>query len=175
MLEYFPRRSRLSFQVDLFPAAGPLPADLEAVAERDKDIRYSSRTRAATTTLKKMHDLRHDINTLWEALPEELRALPTAQRLYAFGCVTTMDIVQLVYLPDDGQGHTKDYEFSRATMLARWAQGLADARATLAASPWLAPMPPELGARSFDVLRELRAQRRQVSPISTNTSRSCSR
>ncbi len=57
VLEYVPRRSRLTFQVDLFHAAGPLPADLEAVAERDKDIRYSSRTRASTTTFKTTHDV----------------------------------------------------------------------------------------------------------------------
>ncbi len=38
----------------------------------------------------------------------------------------------------------------------RWAQGLKDARATLDASPWLAPMPAELGARSFDVTGEQR-------------------
>jgi NTE family protein len=41
-------------------------------------------------------------------------------------------------------------------MEERWEQGLADARMTLAASPWLAPMPPELGARSFDVTAEHR-------------------
>ncbi len=78
-----------------------------------------------------------------------------------------MDIVQLIYLPDDEQGHSKDYEFSRKTMQARWADGLADARATLAASPWLEPMPPETGARTFDVLRQLREQRRPGLPIST--------
>jgi NTE family protein len=153
VLEHIPRRSRLTFQVDVFPASGPVPRDLEDVSQRDKDIRYSSRTRAATDTFRVMHDVRHNINTLWEKLPEELRQTPEAQLLYHFGCVTTMDIVELIYHPADDQGHTKDYEFSRATMLARWAQGVADAATTLAASPWLAPMPPELGARTFDVLR----------------------
>jgi NTE family protein len=167
VLEYVPRRSRLTFQVDLFHAAGALPANLEEVAEREKDIRYSSRTRTGTETFRTMHDVRHDINMLWDALPPELRARPEAQRLYRFGCVTTMDIVQLIYFPDDGQGHSKDYEFSRTTMQARWADGLADARATLAASPWLEPMPPEIGARTFDVLRDLREQRRRALPIST--------
>jgi NTE family protein len=38
-------------------------------------------------------------------------------------------------------------------MRSRWAQGLSDAQTTLLASPWLAPMPPEVGARTFDVLR----------------------
>jgi NTE family protein len=147
-----PRRSRLTFQVDLFPARGTLPTSLEEVAEREKDIRYSSRTRAATNQLRLMHDVRHNINMLWDKLPEELRATPEAQYLYSFGCVTTMDIVQLIYRPDDAQGHTKDYEFSRRTMDARWQQGFSDAMTTLCASPWLAPMPPDLGARTFDVL-----------------------
>jgi NTE family protein len=154
VIEYVPRRSRLIFQVDLFHARGRLPTDLEEVAERDKDIRYSSRTRAATDMLRRMHDVRHNINNLWEQLPEHLRQTPEAKFLYNFGCVTTMDIVQLIYRPTDIQGQSKDYEFSRATMEARWAQGLADAQATLAAAPWLAPMPPDVGARTFDVLRE---------------------
>jgi NTE family protein len=104
-----------------------------------------------------MHDVRHNINNLWDRLPADLRETPEAKFLYNFGCVTTMDIVQLIYRPTEVQGHAKDYEFSRATMRARWARGLSDAQTTLLASPWLAPMPPELGARTFDVLREIPA------------------
>jgi NTE family protein len=156
VVEYYPRRSRLTFQVDVFHTSGPAPADMEQVAEREKDIRYSSRTRTATDRLHLLHDIRHNINTLWEALPEDLRALPAARFLADWACVTTMDIVQLIYRPEEPQGGCKDYEFSRATMRARWLQGLADARATLAASPWLAPMPPQLGARTFDVLQRRR-------------------
>jgi NTE family protein len=88
-------------------------------------------------------------------LPENLRKTPEAKFLCNFDCLTTMDIVQLIYRPTDGQGHWKDYEFSRATTHARWAQSLADARTTLLASPWLAPMPPEIGAGTFDVLKDL--------------------
>jgi NTE family protein len=153
VIEQVPRRSRLIFQVDLFQARGRLPTDLDEVTEREKDIRYSSRTRAATEMLRRTHDVRHNINSLWEQLPEHLRQTPEAKFLYNFGCVTTMDIVQLIYRPTDVQGPAKNYEFSRATMEARWAEGLADARATLLVAPWLTPMPPEVGARTFDVLR----------------------
>lgn len=152
MLEHIPRRSRLSFQVDLFPAHGNLPADLGAVGEREKDIRYSSRTRAGTDLLRRQHDIRHNINSLFDKLPDDLKNAPEAQFLYNFGCVTTMDIVQIVYQPPQTPGASKDYEFSRETMLARWDQGRRDAEITLMASPWLAPMPEELGARTFDVL-----------------------
>jgi len=152
VLAKMPRRSRLTFQVDVFHARGPVPTTLAEVSEREKDIRYSSRTRAATDTMRAMHDVRHNINTLWDKLPQELRDTPEGRFLYNFGCVTTMDIAQLIYRPAQSQGEAKTYEFSRATMEERWAQGRADAQATLAASPWLAPMPPELGARTFDVL-----------------------
>jgi hypothetical protein len=70
--------------------------------------------------------------------------------------VTTMDMVGLIDRLREVQGHARDCEFSRRTMDARWARGRADAETTLRASPWLAPMPPKLGARTFDVLTEAR-------------------
>ena len=151
VIEYYPRRSHLIFQVDLFPARGALPKNLNEVGERDKDIRYSSRTRAVTDRLRREHDLRHSINMLWEKLPDDLRNGPETALLDEFRCVTTMDIVELIYRPEHALGQSKDYEFDRQTMETRWAQGLSDARETLVAAPWLEPMPSEVGARTFDV------------------------
>ena len=155
VIERIPRLGRLIFQVDLFHALGRQPTDLEEVSEREKDIRYSSRTRAVTDMFRAMHDVRHNINSLWDRLPGNLRKTPEGKFLYDFGCVTTMDIVELIYRPTNAQGHAKDYDFSRTTMRMRWAQGLSDAQRTLSASPWLAPMPPEVGARTFDVLKDV--------------------
>jgi NTE family protein len=154
VLECIPRRSRLTFQVDLFNARGIRPANLDEVGEREKDIRYASKTRAITELFRMIHDVRHNYNNLWDRLPDDLRNTPEAKFLYEFGCVTTMDIVELIYRPSDPQGAAKDYEFSRAMMRTRWEQGLSDATAALRASPWLAPVPPEVGARTFDVFAE---------------------
>jgi len=151
VIEYYPRRSHLIFQVDLFPARGALPKNLNDVGERDKDIRYSSRTRAVTDRLRREHDLRHSMNMLWEKLPDDLRSGPEAALLDQFRCVTTMDIVELIYRPEHALGQSKDYEFDRPTMQTRWEQGLSDARETLMAAPWLEPMSPEVGARTFDI------------------------
>jgi NTE family protein len=41
-------------------------------------------------------------------------------------------------------------------MADRWEAGRMDAEVTLAAAPWLAPMPPDVGARTFDVLGDQR-------------------
>ena len=95
---------------------------------------------------------RHAINELHKLLPPDLLSTEQAKRLYELGCVTEMDIVQLVYRPVEPQGASKDYEFSRSSMEKRWQQGISDARTVLHASPWLAPMPKELGVRVFDVM-----------------------
>ena len=160
MVDYYPRRSRLIFQVDLFPArARQWPTNLDEVHERDKDIRYSSRTRLTTSMLREKHDVRHAINELDKLLPPEIASSEQAKRLRKHGCVTTMDIVQMIYRPDEPQGSWKDFEFSRPTMASRWQQGLADARATVQAAPWLAPMPSELGVRVFDVMHDMLTQK----------------
>jgi NTE family protein len=164
MVDYYPRRSRVIFQVDVFPAHGRLPANLDEVNEREKDIRYSSRTRLTTNTLREKHDVRHAINELHKLLPPDIANTEQAKRLYEHGCVTEMDIVQLIYRPIEPQGALKDFEFSRSTMEARWQQGLSDARSTLHASPWLAPMPRELGVRVFDVMHDVLAGHPKPAP-----------
>jgi NTE family protein len=155
VLDYSPRRSRLTFQVDVFQARGQVPTNLEEVNEREKDIRFSSRTRITTETFRQRHEVRHAINELMEVLPPEIRNTEQAKRLWELGCVTEMDITQLIYRPHEPQGHHKDYEFSRATMKRRWRRGLEDAHTTLLAAPWLAPIPENVGVRVFDVMHDI--------------------
>jgi Patatin phospholipase len=76
---------------------------------------------------------------------------------YAYGCVT--DIARLIYRPMEPLSAFKDLEFSRSTMAARWKQGLSDVPIALQASPWLAPMPKELGVRVFDLMHDILAGR----------------
>jgi NTE family protein len=114
--------------------------------------------------MRERHDVRRAINELHKVLPPELANTEQARRLYEHGCVTQMDIVQLIYRPMNPQGAFKDFEFSRPTMQARWEQGLADARTTLRASPWLAPMPTELGVRVFDVVHDILTGRDTAAP-----------
>ena len=52
VLDYSPRRSRLTFQVDMFQAQGQLPTNLDEVTEREKDIRYSSRTQICSNAFR---------------------------------------------------------------------------------------------------------------------------
>ena len=58
MLDNRPHQDTLAFQVDLWSADGELPRNLQEAEVRQKEIRYSSRTRAATNQFKYAQMLR---------------------------------------------------------------------------------------------------------------------
>lgn len=150
------REPMLAFQIDLFPARGKVPTTLDEVAEREKDIRFSSRTRSNTSRAAERQELRGQIQAFLGRLPDELATDPVVQHLRELGCPKLVDIVHLIYRPPVPQGSAKDYEFTRATMRQRWQQGHADTSATLSAAPWRdAPKPLET-VRVFDELALLK-------------------
>ena len=63
-------RDLLIFQVDLFSARGELPETLLEAAEREKDIRFSSRTRMNTDKNRQIHNARKAVRDLISKLPE---------------------------------------------------------------------------------------------------------
>jgi NTE family protein len=150
-MDHEPRKNSLVFQVDLFPAKGKTPTTLDEVAERDKDIRYSSRTRWASTEGAKQQNLRRRALAFLSRLPVELRADPVAKQLEAFACPARIDLVHLIYRPEQPQGSQKDYQFDRPSYERRWQEGQEDAAQAAASAPWVAPYPEGVGMRSFDV------------------------
>jgi NTE family protein len=146
-----PRQSSLIFQVDLFPARGLPPTTLDEVSEREKDIRYSSRTRTGTQDAGERQNMRRQVREFLQRLPPELLDDPVTASLRDFACAAQIDVVHLIYRPKVPQGSQKDYQFDTGTMAARWEQGLADARRTLEAAPWEVPAPADVGFRTFDV------------------------
>ena len=54
VVEQGPRQDTLAFQVDLWSAHGEVPGNLAEVATRQKEIQYSSRTRANTDQFKRV-------------------------------------------------------------------------------------------------------------------------
>ena len=71
----------LVFQVDLFPAKGDMPHTIMDVASREKDIRYSSRTRQVTDQLMRLRQEREIIRKVLKKLPDELEDDPDVSRL----------------------------------------------------------------------------------------------
>jgi NTE family protein len=131
VLSNSPMRDTLAFQVDLWPARGPLPNTLEEVAERQKDIQYSSRTRLVTDNLKRNIKLREDLQRVLALLPEHQRNAPELAEIRRDAVIPAINVVNLIYESKNYERHTKDYEFGSEAMREHWASGLADVRASL--------------------------------------------
>ena len=154
VLDSQPRLDTLAFQVDLWNARGELPRDLNEADVRQKEIRFSSRTRAGTDQFKKMQGLRRAVGKLLAQLPKELRKEPHVEMLAQEADDKVFNIIQMIYHARQYEGNTKDYEFSRRTMEEHWQSGYNDAVRTLRHPEVLQrPDTPE-GVRTFDLARD---------------------
>ncbi|WP_225771924.1 patatin-like phospholipase family protein [Inquilinus sp. Marseille-Q2685] len=149
-----PRRDTLAFQVDLWSAKGRLPDDLMEVNSRQKDIQYSSRTRAITAYMLQMQRMRQALQRVMERLPEEAKKDPEMQAIAELACHRAYNIVHLIYQSKAYEGHSKDYEFGLDAMREHWQSGLDDIRRTLADPRRLDRPAPEVGVVTHDVHRQ---------------------
>jgi NTE family protein len=131
VFEHEQRQDTLAFQVDLWSARGEFPGDLAEVTTRQKEIQYSSRTRASTDQFKRYQKLRCALASLLEKLPADLKASEEAELLRSVANRKVYNIVHLIYRSKHYEGHSKDYEFSRLTMEEHWRAGYHDAVRTL--------------------------------------------
>lgn len=119
------RADLLVFQVDLFPARGELPVTIMDVYSREKDIRYSSRTRQVTDQLIRLRTEREAIRKVLDKLPPELKQDEDVARLAEMAAEYAVNVVHLIYRKHGWEGGARDFEFSRATMEHHWTEGLA--------------------------------------------------
>lgn len=130
-------RDLLIFQIDLFSARGDLPQTLMDAAEREKDIRYSSRTRMNTDKAKKVHDARLALRALIAKLPDGLKNDPLVTTLNEAAKENTVTVVHLIYRSKSHEASSKDYDFSRLAMTEHWTAGERDVYASMAHPEWL--------------------------------------
>jgi NTE family protein len=147
-----PRLSALILQVDLFSARGDLPLNLDQVLEREKDIRYSSKTRFNTNRIRELEAFRQALGRLLKKMPAKLRNDPDYLRL-APQCVDNREItiVHLINRRFKDSTNAKDYEFSRASMQRLWEAGLDDVRLSCSHRRWQEAQQIESGVRVFDL------------------------
>ncbi|XAH22680.1 patatin-like phospholipase family protein [Xylophilus sp. GW821-FHT01B05] len=145
------KRRRLVFQVDLFAATGPLPTTLAEVTEREKDIRFSSRTRMNTNNELDMQVITQAAKRLLAKLPPALRDDPDLQALTRMRCESAVDVVHLIYRSKHYESQSKDYEFSRLSMQEHWDTGRADMSHTLHDPRWTGHERSASGVHVFDL------------------------
>jgi NTE family protein len=155
VLDDSPTLNAFILQIDLFSARGELPANLDEVLEREKDIRYSSKTRFNTTRVQQMETLRQALTRLLEKLPPQLREDADYQLLQtALGERREVTIAQLINRRFAHSANSKDYEFSRSTVRELWQCGLDDVRRAREGGTWPeATQEVESGVRVIDLSR----------------------
>jgi NTE family protein len=155
VIESNPRRQdTLAFQVDLWSATGQLPRNLAEVATRQKEIQFSSRTRASTDQFKNVHRVQRGLAALLRRLPANIEEDDDLKILKEVASDKVYNIVQLIYRAKNYEGHSKDYEFSRLSMQDHWRAGYHDALRTLR-HPEVLTRPTSLnGVFTFDLERD---------------------
>ena len=127
----------LIFQVDLFSARGPLPVSLLEAAEREKDIRFSSRTRMNTDKNRQIHNARMALRELIDKLPEHLKNDPSLDILRKVSKENTVTVVHLIYRSKNYESSSKDYDFSHVGMVEHWGAGVRDVHLSMRHKEWL--------------------------------------
>ena len=130
-------RDLLIFQVDLFSARGPLPVSLLEAAEREKDIRFSSRTRMNTDKNRQIHNARMAVRDLIGKLPDYLKNDPSVELLREASRENTVTVVHLIYRSKNYESSSKDYDFSRVGMVEHWGAGERDVHLSMRHKDWL--------------------------------------
>lgn len=156
VLDMRPKDKLLVFQVDLFSARGKMPANLAGVQQRQKDILYSSRTRYTGDMAAKVANTGKAIRDLLLKLPKHLKDDAAVRQLAEAMRTAPTDIVHLIYRQPSYELESKDYEFSRASVLEHWQAGQSDLRDTIANPEWLKSSGLDDGVTQYDLTRHSR-------------------
>jgi NTE family protein len=130
-------RDLLIFQIDLFSARGALPETLLEAAEREKDIRFSSRTRMNTDKNRQIHNARRAVRDLIGKLPDYLKDDPSVELLREASKENTVTVVHLIYKSKNYESSSKDYDFSHVGMVEHWGAGARDVHLSMRHKDWL--------------------------------------
>ena len=159
-LEYVldpPREDMVIFQIDLFSAKGCMPKTLFDITQREKEIRYSSRTRLNTDIFRELQTIRRAIRRLRGTIPEELCDNPDWRLLDGVSCNAAVTILLLIHRRAAYWTQSNDYEFSRYSMDEHWLAGVEDVEHSFNHPDWKSRTRPEEGVKVLDLTRDLDA------------------
>jgi NTE family protein len=131
MVDAGPPKDTLVFQVDLWSARGQFPRNMARVATRQKEIQYSSRTRAESNRFKELQRFKNQVAELLGKLPPELADTLEASQLRRLCERKVGNLIHLIYHSKEYEDDSKDYEFSRQSVEDRWRAGYHDTVRTL--------------------------------------------
>jgi NTE family protein len=140
-----PRRDSIIFADQMWHTSGPEPQSLEDVLSRQKDIQFASRDDSHIARQQDLHRLRHIVRELVKLVPEDQRISPEVKQFAAYGCRTFMHVVRLNAPHIEGEGNSRDIDFTSASIRARWKAGHDDTARALERRPWENEFDPMAG------------------------------
>ncbi len=151
-----PRVNSLVFAVHMWNPQGPEPETIWEVLHRQKDIQYSSRVATHIARQAQIHRLRHIIRELAGLLPDDVRRSEAVRALTAYGCLTRMHVVRLLWPGHGDEDHTKDVDFSPSGIRKRWQAGYEKTLRTIDGAPWKGNFDPIEGIHLHELFEEER-------------------
>jgi len=113
----------LVFQIDLFASLDEPPRTIMDVMAREKEIRFSSRTRQVTDQAMRLRKEREAIRKVLGKLPDGLKDDPDVVALAERAAEQPVSLVHLIYRANAWEGGSRDFEFSARTMREHWTAG----------------------------------------------------
>jgi NTE family protein len=145
-----PRRDSVVFADQMWHISGPEPQSLEDVLSRQKDIQFASRDDSHIARQQAMHRMRHIVRELVKMVPQERRDTPEVKEFAGWGCATFMHIVRLNAPYVEGEGNSRDIDFTSAGIRVRWKAGHDDTARVLDKRPWENVVDPVDGVAVHD-------------------------
>jgi NTE family protein len=152
-----PRRDSIVFADQMWHSSGPEPQTFLDVLSREKDIQFASRDASHIARQQSIHRLRHVVRELVRLMPEDRRDTPEVKALAEWGCKTFMHIVRLNAPYIEGEGNSRDFDFTREGIRLRWKAGHDDTARVLEQRPWEAEIDQTLGVAVHDCKPEVLA------------------
>jgi NTE family protein len=147
------RDAMLVFQVDLFSAAAAMPHTITDVMAREKEIRFSSRTRQVSDERLKLRKERELIRKVLAKLPDSLADDPDVAALRAAADEKPVSLVHLIYRANAWEGGSRDFEFSARSMREHWQAGRDDVARTMANARLIASNIADGRTAAFDLTK----------------------
>ncbi|WP_010216167.1 patatin-like phospholipase family protein [Sphingomonas sp. PAMC 26621] len=145
----------LAFQIDLFPAATERPRTIMDVMAREKEIRFSSRTRQVSDQMMRDRKDRELARRVLAKLPPEMRDDPDVVALAARTNADPVNLVHLIHRANAWEGGSRDFEFSARTMREHWNAGMKAVAETMANAELIAQNIETGKSAAFDLTQRV--------------------
>lgn len=141
----------LCFLAHLFDSYGLNPLSLDDVTKRKKDITFSSQYTHIVELHQQIRNLQNTIHQLAKTAKKNKQTQLAIKNSLEKGWDKPVSLVRFLYQGDGTDLASKDFDFSLKSILEHIGNGYLDGKNGVKRSPWLQPVPLDLGIAVHDM------------------------